>query len=575
MKFQKRWLIEGTLTTRTPLRIGDGGTTKRQRLMNKQTTDGQAGRHVEIASVAVDASRRTHLPASTVKSCVKAWARGRGMPLRTVEILFGSDDPDERRLPTGEVFQPVAGKVEFDNSPAEGRREFTHDPPYWCEERWTGVEAAVTLGRRTRAARDERLFHQEYVPPGVAYRVTLRVEDTDADEGVSGERGVAQLLAAMEGFNAGPDCVTLGSAGEDGRGRLEWRLSSIKYIDRDGIAEWLKQTAPTHWRTALKEVDPAEFGRIESEAKRESEALARNGRAGGVPTLALRLECRDDFLVNDPTRTNGPGGAGSSAPNHAPLCDIDGNPILPRRSARGAFRAQAEKILRTLGGDAAACHADDPQSPCQRRAISSIKEVINLCPACRVFGAPGWRSPFRASAFVAEAAGDGDEATRTRDFIAVDRFKQSVAVGNKEEVSADGENRREGSAGMKFDAKVVRRPILNGDVGLDLGALERVGVGLWAIGLLALTVRDLAEGDVRVGFGRSKGFGDISARVTAISALDIGNVPASFRGELTEADLRNIDPSAARGDLSATSFGRLLSAAVEDLHRELGVTPAR
>lgn len=560
MKFLKRWVIEGTLTTWTPLRIGDGDTTERSRLKNK---DG----FVQIASVATDARERTHVPASTLKSRVKGWAQAGQMPKRTIEVLFGSDDPEDEKLPNGQIQKSLAGKVEFDNSPATEKRDFAHAPPHWCEKRWTGVAAAVTIGRRTRAARDERLFHQEYVPPGISYHVTLRVQDTDSDEGVAGDDGIVQLLAAMEGFNICPHGVTLGSASEDGWGAFHWQLGEIKYIDCEGVKQWLAKELPTSWRDALTDLAKADVDEIRVRAQHAAQTLAGNQRAGSVPTLYLQLACQDDFLVNDPSRTKAFQSADEKAPNHAPLRDIDGNPILPRRSARGAFRAQAERILRTFGGETAACHADDPHSPCQRRAIKSITQVSELCLACRVFGAPGWRSPFRISAFVAERNNTGEHDIHRRDFIAVDRFKQGVAAGLKQTYSEGETESPNESAGMKFDADVVHRPVLTGSVGIDLKALQHGGIGNWAIGLLALTLRDLVEGDIRIGFGRGKGFGDIVARVTGIAPPDFEHIPALFQTGLTGDDLTNLNPQLTRAALSNVNFGNVLRSAVDDLHR--------
>jgi len=569
MSFLKRWLIEGTLTTYTPLRIGDGGTTKRLRLKNKQT-----GKPVQIASVATDMSERTHIPASTLKSRVKVWTKDCGMSPRIIEILLGSDDPEDKKPPNGQIIKAVAGKVEFDNAPAIERKDFEHAPPHWCEERWTGVEAAVTINRRTRAARDERLFHQEYVPPGVTYKVVLRVRDAekkdagdkDDDEGITGESGIVQLLAAMEGFNVRPHGVTLGSASGDGWGIFDWKLDSIKYIDCDGIKTWL-EGAPTNWREGLTELKKAEFDDIRVNAQREAQTLARNLCTGSVPTLDVQLACQDDFLVNDPTRTKALMDKAEDAPNHAPLRDVDGNAILPRRSARGAFRAQAEKILRTIGGEKAACQADDPQSLCQRKAIKEIAQVAGLCLACQVFGAPGWRSPFRISAFVAAPPDNAKSFAQTRDFVAIDRFTQGVAAALKEVSLEDEAETREESAGMKFNAGVVHRPVLTGSIGIDLAALERAKIGNWAIGLLALTFRDLIEGDIRIGFGRGKGFGEIAARVTAIAPLAFNDVPASFQSGLTAADIASVNPSLTREALRAAKVGEFLTSAVEDLHR--------
>ena len=61
---------------------------------------------------------------------------------------------------------------------------------------------------------------------------------------------------------------------------------------------------------------------------------------------------------------------------------------------------------------------------------------------------------------------------------------------------------------------------MKGSISIDFARLSRE----WAIGLLALTFRDLLEGDIRLGFGRAKGFGEISASFdNKTSLVDIFN----------------------------------------------------
>ena len=87
----------------------------------------------------------------------------------------------------------------------------------------------------------------------------------------------------------------------------------------------------------------------------------------------------------------------------------------------------------------------------------------------------------------------GSSRTKRQELVAIDRFTGGAAHQ------------------LKFNAEYADRPHLKGRITLDLKRAEP-----WARGLLALTVRDLIEGDIAMGYGASKGFGALKARVLTV-----------------------------------------------------------
>jgi hypothetical protein len=161
-----------------------------------------------------------------------------------------------------------------------------------------------------------------------------------------------------------------------------------------------------------------------------------------------------------------------------------------------------------------------------------VKEVAGLCPACRVFGAAGWRSPLAISDFTAaddEAAGE----ELCQELLAIDRF---TGGGAEEWLGLE-----EGARGLKFNAKSALRPTLQGRIDLDLTALGRAGNGerpiAWALGLLALALRDVVEGDLAFGWGAGKGYGRCEARVVGHRLPPWEALPERLRGELEQVGL--------------------------------------
>jgi CRISPR/Cas system CSM-associated protein Csm3 (group 7 of RAMP superfamily) len=357
----------------------------------------------------------------------------------------------------------------------------------------------VAIDRPTRTALDERLFHLEYVPPGVVFKVRIRGDGLTEDE-------VHLLLAGLNGFNA-PEAVTLGRGTADGWGRMAWTLEGIRRLDADGVAAWLSAGA----REAGDDIFIHGGAWISGEAF----LLQTNPRSTLTVQFALHFEAA--FLVNDPWRTpkESPVANGSRPPDHAPLLDQNGRAFLPARSFRGVLRSHAERILRTLGAQACEGGTCGPV-----KEASTLQEAVaGLCAICKVFGAAGWKSPLVMSDFTSAA----DVSETLQEFLAIDRFTGG------------------GAPHLKFNALRAYRPVLEGRLGVDLATLDRAGIGAWALGLLALALRDLLEGDMVFGFGASRGFGACRGEIVAVERPDWEGIPPAFRRGLDADATRVVD----------------------------------
>ncbi len=562
MPFLNRWLIQGILTTRTPLRIGDGGIiTARERgnceYLVKRKRGLKVDEPVEISTVAVDAAGRAYIPGTTLKGNLLAWARACQLPDVLVETFFGRGpltEAEQFARPTRDA-EAIAGKIQFWNLQAVEAQshDFTFAPPGWHERRLTAVTASVAINRRTRTTSDKKLFHQEYVPPGVEFVLTLGGnDDSDEVEATRNDQGLLELLALLEGFNR-DNGVTLGAETDglgDGWGRLTWNLKTIKRLDHEGVRRWLKAGGHGIGYEILEELTQPQQSALKAEAESNSVKQAQKARPRNHVSLKVEMNCLESFIINDVSRTKHPdqpkdddvSDAGQDkSPNHAPLRDINGYPLLPRRSVKGAVRSQAERILRTMGGDRAACYPNDPRRSC--KPITKLQQAKNLCLACQVFGASGWKSPFKCTPFIAAA-----ETVSTRqEFVAIDRFTGGSAHQKK------------------FNTETFNRPLLQGEFGLDLKSLSRIGAGKWAIGLLALTMRDLMEGDIRIGFGAAKGYGEIAVSIRNINLSSLKTIIEVYGTELQEEDISTLNLSASLDELMRSTAGKALKKSVVEL----------
>ena len=490
MPFKDRWQIVGTLTTRTPLHVGNGESTTRDALVVEEAAGTPK---VQIAAVATDCQGQAYIPGTTLKGNLRAWLKRHDLAPTTVKEVFGSEDAG--------ADDAVGGKAEFWDACVMARPNPAPPVPYWHPQRLTGVAAAVAIDRRTHTASPNKLLHQEFVPPGVTFAVTITGQDVQPDE-------LDLLLYALEQFNSAHTPVSIGAGTGDGQGRLTWALKDITRLSKADVVAWLqRQDAPVGY-AGCRSLAPAEREALVAQALRAFAPTVQ-------PALTLHLELHfaGPFLVNDPSQII----PDTNTPNHMPLRDAEGRVLLPARSIRGVIRSQAEKIVRTLNVKAA-CRSTDLKESCG--PIYEIQHrTTNLCLTCQVFGATGWRAPVEFSDFVLLPG--SLETPWHQEFLAIDRFTGG------------------GADGLKFNAQAVYQPVLSGTLRLDMQRLD-----LWALGLLALTLRDAIEGDMTFGFGASKGYGAGYLRVTGILATGLDHCVPLWKlfesNEATYIDLNNL-----------------------------------
>ncbi len=188
-------------------------------------------------------------------------------------------------------------------------------------------------------------------------------------------------------------------------------------------------------------------------------------------------------------------------------------PFIPGSSLKGMIRSYAEKICRSLRDDPVpVClpyvdpgkeqHGEKRQASCglsfekYKKAKSTpmlpSPDIYRFsCPVCRLFGSHNFIGRFATSdAYLTEKfKAVGAPLLENRDGVAIDRLTGGAA------------------GGAKYDLEVLTR----GEFGttLEIRNFER-----WQLGLVGLVLRDMEQGIVRVGFGKSRGLGRFKAKIT-------------------------------------------------------------
>ena len=219
-----------------------------------------------------------------------------------------------------------------------------------------------------------------------------------------------------------------------------------------------------------------------------------------VLTLALRpagpLLVKASHGGADPTRPD----VGFARTRHTGLETV----YLPGSSLKGALRAHCERVARTVGGEGPdrrprlSCNPlgsapDGPGYSCNRRLQGladrgdARRAYRDSCFVCQVFG----NQHEAAHLAIADAYPSAAPRVEPRASVGVDRVYGSAAVGPLTyEVVSDG----------CFQTRIALHNFT-----------------LAQLGLLALALRDLAEGRLALGSGKSRGLGRVGVEVSALA----------------------------------------------------------
>ncbi|MCA9874421.1 MAG: hypothetical protein KC441_12220 [Anaerolineales bacterium] len=371
----------------------------------------------------------------------------------------------------------------------------------------TYVRDGVGIDRRTRTAAANVKFDYELVPANTQFALRLRLALDEADE-----TAVILLTAALNEWQAGRG--QLGGNVARGLGRfrlLNMTCGQTTIQTADDLYHYLLADDQVTQAQPLpgwpnQQLQAARAIRVDrSEEGRERSVL------GLYCCVNFKLRFTDLFLANDPVT------ALLSDFDHAPLVEFmtfagAGPAIISGSSLRGVMRSRAEKIARTLAtahwhqadnpkhafdNYVMRCPACDvvnsqdgsPLASCDSRLnIPTTKEAPEevFCLSCHLFG-----SQRRGSRLWVQDAPLDDQKLDTsdwqaQDFLAIDRFTGG------------------GLHGAKFDAA----PLVKARFKASLTLHDPLP---WELGWLALLLRDLADGQVSLGFGSAKGYGRVQA----------------------------------------------------------------
>jgi CRISPR/Cas system CSM-associated protein Csm3 (group 7 of RAMP superfamily) len=464
-----RYIIEGTLTTLSPLHIGAG--------WEEQTGDGSKDDPKKlVAQLALDSNNKPCIPGSTLKGILRARVfESNEIGASARNSIFGSVAGDKT----------TPGKVQF--LTATSKKDVT-----------TFEHVRHARERKTKAVENEKLFTREMVHDGAQFAVTLIANGLDDDE-------IAALTGLLHGASD-KQPLEFGAGTASGKGR----------------AIWGKETKVSRVASAAKF-----WSKFKSGA-----TLAATASATTIQPTSLSPVHRP-MALNVSIKIDGPflsfGGVeqtnAGSPKAFIPRRLRNGKVVFDGHSFHGALRAQAERICNTMG-----------------IALNGRVPVVQSESECDIvqllFGATGWKSPLVLTDLTVE----GNGKKHTQEFVAIDRFTGGSAEG------------------LKFKGESVVNPTLFGTLSIHTHRITDSVRRNQALGLLALVLHDLDEGDIPLGYGASaKGYGQVGcetnlyadfqkileSREKEPSGEDVASVTALFRAtampseNVTEVEIKS------------------------------------
>jgi CRISPR/Cas system CSM-associated protein Csm3 (group 7 of RAMP superfamily) len=441
-RFKTRHRITGTLTTVTPLHVGDGNVGDLwDRSQGKFTAESTAP-----STIITDHEGKPCIPGSGLKGPLRALAK-KWIP-EHVNKLFGHENAEDSNAAAGAAMFYSAFHRSGTNAAATITEktatlstDLTH--PYWNAKRRTAVDTHVSINRQTRTADDSKLYATEYVPPDEVFHWEIITEDLSDEE-------VAALLFLLENIHQ----TFIGAATSSGWGKMTWQMAKIEIFDQAQLDAWLKDpTQNIPWASytptnAQQSHVTANTLTIHLAIAMQSPWLTRDARQKGRKEAEKDKNKKQEMPASVPRR------------NHANLT------ILPASSFRGTLRSHAERILRTVG---LSCPAH-PEGETDQPSL-----------AAHLFGHSGAMAALRFADLVPTSS-----ATNKQEHVAIDRFTGGAAEG------------------AKFTDEVVGATTLNGTLLLDTARLKHpAALGLLAHLLRDLAEGEIPLGS---GSAKGRGF---------------------------------------------------------------------
>lgn len=466
-----RVYIEGFLLTHSPLHIGSGQeqewleSNKRQ----AQNTDAEMVEKTPRLHNAfvLDYHQRPYLPASSIRG----YLRSQISDPELQQALFGLG---RQKRGSDEIGQQ--GKLNVYDAVLDA------DPD--AAAHVLGINTRTSIDAVTQTAAEHQLASHKQVRPGTRFKVAFILEDVD-------KTALNALLYALKNLNETNANARLGSGKSVGQGKIQWLQyeSTVQWLTKKKFKQWL-ESKPTEKNDAqLPTPESMSFDGFLHTETLQNGLLSGKGSTP-LPsrqewkTIPFRLLPQSPILVNDPQRVQALLEESDAEDNTPPLMYLryGQKACVPGSTLKGWLRAHCRKILLTLNYE-----KRDLKTLDYEKSIIKVKTMID-----QLFGSTDRGvGVLQFSDALAEVDDMYDVHRQT--FNAIDRFTGGAKHG------------------ALYTVEAVWPDMFQSQVDIRYERLED-----WMKILLLYALRDAMEGDLILGWGKSKGYGRLMLKQETI-----------------------------------------------------------
>lgn len=491
-----RVCIKGTLVAQTPLHIGGLG--------------GNADTDLALAQ---DGAGRFYLSGTGLAGALQSWMRRRAGDENAVNQIWGFQNPKDD---TGQAsFILVEDAPLGDDAPFE-------------------IRDGVGIDRITGAAATGKKYDRAVLPRGTKIPLHMVWERPVEKEPAAAETLVKDMLCALERGD-----IRLGASKSRGLGRVLLTGLKIGVQELNTFKGMLATLGDDHKNTGgLDLLQPNSSVKLNNLPRLDI-------TINWTPCGPLMVKAAQDGIIVD------------SLPLVSGLDNSLVSPVLPGSGVKGALRAQAERIVRTccpslscpendllrqvqvplvtalFGAAGEKDDKDDDDQPGPPRlGLSAL--TVDDCYSNTQFTADQWQKVARAENLTGlqDALGHGQTPTHNKTphwrqavHVAIDRWTGGAAEGLLYSVLEP--------RGQEWE------PLR---LSVDLGRLPD-NEQAPALALLYLTLRDLARGEITLGFGGNHGMGSIKIDSVKVTPDDLPTNLEGYNMSANSGLLKLTDPT--------------------------------
>lgn len=378
------------------------------------------------------------------------------------------------------------------------------------------IRDGVGINRQTLSARTGVKYDFEVVYANAELEVWFSVDLTD-DEVDDFKKMISPVLDEFS------QCIFIG--GKASRG-LGWGQLVVKDVyvfpffrNKQSIIGYLTGTPEDTWQSYRS--SPEDY------LKQQVTSPSQNSHWWGSILIDLTLKTENEpFVVK------------SGLPKGQTECDVEfvtgklydsranafkDVEFIPGASIKGIFRARAEKILRTFDLKGIADPTDHEFVRELKKEVEKLKGKESseraknihqlLGPVCGLFGSPYTKARvFFMDAFPVDGNPVLPERRKRFDHVAINRFTGGAM------------------SKAKFESEVVYKTDFRCRIYLENPKLEELA-------LIGHVLKDLYLGDLRFGYGKTKGYGKLRGEVQKVTIRYVGKTDNPAAKLLSESNL--------------------------------------